>query len=50
MQQPLFSTPKMLVVQNTMIERLLGAQVLELRYRDLDWAIGRLSSLVRQGR
>ena len=50
MQQPLFSTPKMLEVQNTMIERLLGAQVLELRYRDLDWAIGRLSSLVRQGR
>jgi hypothetical protein len=50
MQQPLFSMPKMLELQNTVIDRLLGTQVLELKYRDLDWAIGRLTSLVKDGR
>lgn len=31
------------------VERLLTAEVLELRYRDLDWAIGRLERMIREG-
>jgi hypothetical protein len=30
------------------VERLLTAQVLELRYHDLNWAVGRLERLVRE--
>jgi hypothetical protein len=49
MQQPLFSMPEMLATQDVVIDRLLESQVLELRYRDLNWAIERLSRLVREG-
>jgi len=49
MQQPLFSMPEMMTTQDGMIDRLLSAPVLELRYTDLNWAIGRLSRLVREG-
>ena len=37
------------VAQTEAMERLLGVPVLELRYRDLDWAMGRLERLVREG-
>lgn len=50
MQQPLFSMPEMLEVQSAVIERLLAADVLELRYQSLDWGIERLERLVREGR
>ena len=30
------------------VERLLSAEVIELRYRDLDWAVDRLEQLVRE--
>ncbi len=32
------------------VERVLAAEVFELRYHDLDWAIDRLERLVREGR
>lgn len=32
------------------VERMLSADVYELRYHDLDWAIGRLERMVREGR
>lgn len=32
------------------LQHLMSAQILELRYRDLDWAVRRLESLVRDGR
>jgi hypothetical protein len=47
MQQPLIRMPEMLKVQDAAIERMLEAQLLELQYQELDWAIDRLSSLVR---
>jgi hypothetical protein len=37
-------------VQHRAIERLLTAEVFELRYTDLDWAVDRLRTLVREGR
>jgi len=50
MRQTLYGTRKSLAVGYPVIERLLTADVLELRYTDLDWAIDRLQSLVREGR
>jgi hypothetical protein len=50
MQQPLFSIPEMQEAQKAVIERLLAAEVLELRYQDLDWAVERLGRLIREGR
>ena len=35
--------------QYAAIERLMKAEVLELRYQSLDWAVGRLERLVREG-
>jgi len=32
------------------VERLLTAEIFELRYTDIDWAIDRLETLVRKGR
>jgi hypothetical protein len=40
----------LLAVQYRAIERLLTAEVFELRYSDLDWAVDRLRTLVREGR
>jgi hypothetical protein len=50
MRQTLYGTQKSLAAQYQVIERLLTVDVLELRYTDLDWAIGRLQKLVREGR
>jgi hypothetical protein len=36
--------------QMATVERLLTARVFELRYQDLDWAVGRLERLVRERR
>jgi hypothetical protein len=46
----LHAPPDLLPPQYQSIERLLTAPILELRYSSLDWAIDRLSTLVREGR
>jgi hypothetical protein len=50
MRQWLFGTPESKALQHAAIERLLSADVLELRYQSLSWAISRLEQLVREGR
>jgi hypothetical protein len=50
MQQTLYGLPETRALQYATIERLLTLDVFELRYTDLDWAIDRLATLVRQGR
>jgi hypothetical protein len=50
MQQPLYGMDEMRKVQEASIERLLTAEVLELCYSDLDWAVDRLERLVREKR
>ena len=49
MRQVLYRQPELLAVQYRAIERLLTADVFELRYSDLDWAVDRLRKLVREG-
>ena len=49
MRQVLYGLPETLAAQYDTIERLLTAEVFELRYRDLDWAIDRLRLLVQEG-
>lgn len=50
MRQGLYGSPESLAIQYEAIERLLTAEVFELRYADLDRAIDRLRRLVREGR
>ncbi|MGD0787613.1 MAG: aldolase [Terracidiphilus sp.] len=50
MRQVLFGSPESLAAQYTALERLLTADVFELRYSDLDWAVQRLETLAREGR
>jgi hypothetical protein len=45
----LYGLPETLAVQYRTIDRLLTAEVFELRYTDLDWAVDRLRTLVREG-
>jgi HPr Serine kinase C-terminal domain len=47
MQQVLFGLPEVIAEQCEAIERLLTAEVLELRYSQLDWATERLEALAR---
>jgi hypothetical protein len=49
-QQLLYGSEKILGPQHETIERLLAAEVFELRYRDLGWAVSRLQRMVREGR
>lgn len=50
MLQGLFSMPEIISIQSKMIDHLLEAGALELRYKHLDWAIERLSLLADRGR
>jgi hypothetical protein len=50
MRQVLFGPAESLAAQYAALERLLTAEVFELRYRDLNWAVRRLETLVREGR
>ncbi|AXC11254.1 hypothetical protein ACPOL_1918 [Acidisarcina polymorpha] len=50
MRQVLFGSAESLAVHYEAIERLLTAEVFELRYNDLDWAVERLRALVSEGR
>ncbi len=50
MRQVLYGTKESLDQQYEAIEKLLTAEVFELKYSSLDWAIDRLQSLVVTGR
>jgi hypothetical protein len=50
MRQVLYGSAESLAKQYSALERLLTADVFELRYRDLDWAEDRLRTLAREGR
>ncbi len=50
MQQMFHGLPEMRKKHNETIERLLEAEVFELRYTELDWGIECLERLVREGR
>jgi len=49
LRQVLYGMPKTIARQGAALERLLAIDVFELRYRDLDWAVNRLETLVREG-
>lgn len=49
MLRRVFSLPGPLKIQSSMIDRLLATGALELRYTDLNWAIGRLGRLAIEG-
>lgn len=48
MQQRLYGMDELRTAQEASIDRLLTADVLELRYSDLNWAVDRLERLVRE--
>jgi hypothetical protein len=50
MRQALYGSPESLALQYEAIDHLLKAEVFELRYDEIDWAIDRLRLLVREGR
>jgi len=50
MRQVLYGLAESRDAQYAAIEQLLTAEVFELRYRDLDWAVDRLAILTREGR
>lgn len=49
-RERLFGSTESLAMQYLALEKLLRADVLELRYSDLGWAVDRLDKLVREGR
>lgn len=49
MQQRVLCLSYQTDVQLAAIDRLLGREVYELRYNDLDWAVNRLAQLLRSG-
>jgi hypothetical protein len=49
LQQVLFGSVESLGIQYAALERLLTAEIVELRYSDLDWAVERLESLAMEG-
>jgi hypothetical protein len=49
MRKVLFGTPETKTIRHAAIDRLLTAEVLELRYQSLDMAVQRLEQLVREG-
>jgi hypothetical protein len=50
MRQVLYGSAESLAAQYHALEQLLRADVFELRYDDLDWAVDRLDTLTREGR
>jgi hypothetical protein len=50
MRQVLYGSAESLATQYLALEQLLRADVFELRYNDLDWAVDRLDTLAREGR
>jgi hypothetical protein len=49
MRQVLFGSPETLSAQYADIDRLLSANLFELRYESLEWAVQRLGHLAREG-
>jgi hypothetical protein len=49
LRQALYGPAESLAVQYEAIEGLLAADILELRFTSLDWAINRLQKLIREG-
>ena len=49
-RQELYGSRESLARQYAAIEHLMAAEIFELRYSDLDWAVDRLRTLVREGR
>jgi hypothetical protein len=49
MRQVLYGESESLAKQYEAIEHLLTAEIVELRYSDLDWAVDRLRMLIREG-
>lgn len=49
MRQVLYGASESLAKQYEAIEHLLTAEIVELRYSDLDWAVDRLRMLIREG-
>jgi hypothetical protein len=45
-RQVLYGSPKTQALQHQTIERLLTAEIMELRYTDLEWAVDRLKMLL----
>jgi len=50
LQQGLYGSAESLRLQHATLERLLTAEIFELRYTDLDWAVRRLEALASEGR
>lgn len=50
MRQGLYGTPESRARHYEAVDRMLTAEVFELRYSDLDWAVSRLRTLVEEGR
>lgn len=50
LRQVLYGSAESLAMQYDAVERLLTAEIFELRYTDLNWAIDRLKTLAREGR
>jgi hypothetical protein len=50
MHQVLFGWPESLAAQHQAIDRMLAADVFEMRHHSMDWAVDRLQQLVREGR
>jgi hypothetical protein len=50
LRQVLYGSAESLAVQYEALERLLAAEIFELRYTDLNWAVDRLEMLAREGR
>jgi hypothetical protein len=50
LQQGLYGPAESLAMQHATLERLFTAEIFELRYTDLNWAVLRLETLVREGR
>ena len=50
MRQVLYGSAESRAVQYAALERLLTAEIFELRYSDLGWAVHRLETLAREGR
>jgi hypothetical protein len=50
MRQVLYGSERSIATQYAALERLLTAEIFELRYRDLGWAVHRLEILAREGR
>jgi hypothetical protein len=50
MRQALYGSPQSLAVQYEAIEHLLKAEIFELQYSDLNWAVDRLQQLIQEGR